>query len=219
MKHRWVWVCTALILGSSWATAAELKIGYVNAARLLDEAPQAEAATKKLKQEFAPREEGIVQKTKALEDLEAQLRRDGATMTESDRRKVDRDIVEQKRELRRLQDEFRDDLGFRRNEEVGKLQRVVKEIIESLGREEKYDLILYEGIAYASRSLDLTDGILTRLKTLAAEGGKVGASNPGSTVKPASEKSPVNKVIRPLNEGGGAGILNDSSSSKPSGAN
>ena len=153
---------------------AELKIGYVNAARLLEEAPQADAATKKLKQEFAPREESIVNKQKGLEDLEAQLRRDGPTMTENDRRKMDRDIVEQKRELRRLQDEFRDDLGFRRNEEIGKLQRVVKEIIESLGREEKFDLILYEGIAYASRTLDLTDRILERLKTLNVDVSKAG---------------------------------------------
>lgn len=170
---RWIWFFSMLI-ATSTSALAELKIGYVNAARLLEEAPQADVATKKLKQEFAPREEGIVTKQKSLEDLENQLRRDGPTMTESDRRKMDRDIVEQKRELRRLQDEFRDDLGFRRNEEIGKLQRVVKEIIESLGREEKFDLILYEGIAYASRTLDLTDRILERLKTLNIDTGKAG---------------------------------------------
>lgn len=205
--HRSIWAFTALLLVSPWAAAVELKIGYVNAARLLEEAPQADVATKKLKQEFAPREEGIVLKQKALEDLEAQLRRDGATMTEGDRRKMDRDIVEQKRELRRLQDEFRDDLGFRRNEEVGKLQRVVKEIIEALGRDEKFDLILYEGIAYASRTLDLTDGILTRLKTLAADSGKTGKAN--TSGKPADKASGV--------DGSKAG--DTSVSGKPAGAN
>ncbi len=142
---------------------AELKLGYVDAARLLEKAPQADLATKRLKEEFAPREDDILTLQKELAESEDQLRLNGALMTEEGRRKIEREVIANKRDLRRIQDEFREDLTFRRNEEIAKIQVLVRQVIEMVGKEEKYDLILYEGIAYASKHIDLTDKILDRL--------------------------------------------------------
>lgn len=169
----------ATTLPTTSAIAQELKIGYVNAARLLEEAPQAEAATAKLKQEFAPREEQIVAAQKRITEQEDKLNRDGSVMSEIQRRNSERDIVASKRELRRTQDEFRDDLNFRRNEEIGKLQQLIKGIIEELGKQGNYDLIMFEGIAFANPRIDLTDKVLEKLRT---DGGKSAA--PGKTNKP-----------------------------------
>ena len=155
--------CILIALLSTTASALELKIGYVNAARLLEEAPQAEIATKRLKKEFAPREEALVNTQKEITDLEDKLRRDGTFMSETQRRSAERDLVQQKRDARRIQDEFREDLNFRRNEELSKLQALVKEIIEVVGKDEKFDLIMYEGIAFANERVDITDKILQRL--------------------------------------------------------
>lgn len=156
-------LCGTLAIFLSAAAAAELKIGYVNAARLLEEAPQAELATKRLKQEFAPREETLVATQKEIGDAEEKLRKDADIMSEGQRRAAERDLMQQKRDARRLQDEFRDDLNFRRNEELGKLQALVKQIVESVGKDEKYDLIVFEGIAFANENVDITDKILQRL--------------------------------------------------------
>lgn len=155
--------CILIALLATTASAVELKIGYVNAARLLEEAPQAEIATKRLKKEFAPREESMISAQKEISDLEDKLRRDGTIMSESQRRTAERDLMQQKRDARRIQDEFREDLNFRRNEELSKLQALVKEIIEVVGKDEKFDLIMYEGIAYANERVDITDKILQRL--------------------------------------------------------
>lgn len=157
------WLCLLLVALPSLA-AAQMKIGYVNAARLLEEAPQAEAATQRLKKEFAPREESVVALKKELTQLEEQARRNADVMSEADRVKLERDIRDKQRELRRIQDEFREDLNLRRNDEIGKLQQLIKEIIESVAKEDQYDLVLYEGIAYASTKIDLTDKILEQLR-------------------------------------------------------
>ena len=62
MKKRLLSVLLPLgLLLIAMPVSAGLKIGYVNAARLLDEAPQAKEATSRLKQEFAPREEAMVE--------------------------------------------------------------------------------------------------------------------------------------------------------------
>ena len=95
---------------------------------------------------------------------EEKLARDGAIMSEAARRKLERDILSRKRDLRRALDELREDRTFRSNEERGKLLRYVNDAITEVGKQEKYDLILYEGIAFANPNIDLTGMILKRLQ-------------------------------------------------------
>ena len=64
-----------------------------------------------------------------------------------------------------MQEEFREDLNIRRNEEIGKLQRNLLSAIEALAKEEEYDLILYEsGAMFRSERIDITKKVLERLK-------------------------------------------------------
>jgi outer membrane protein len=174
MKRIWLLILVAML--PALPAHAELKIGYVNAARLLEEAPQAEAATQRLKKEFQPREDNLVSLKKELAQLDDQMRRNADVVSESERSKMDRDLREKQRDLRRLQDEFRDDLNFRRNEEIGKLQQLIKQIIEAAAKDEQYDLVLFDGIAFASPKIDLTDRILERLRM---EMAKAAAGRPG----------------------------------------
>jgi outer membrane protein len=151
-------------LAGASATAAELKLGYVDAARLLDEAPQAQDATNRLKDEFASREEEIALAQDKIKRLEEALQRDAAVMSEDERKKQTLDILSRKRELRRMQDEFREDVNIRRNEAIGSLQVLIKQTIEEIGGAQKFDLIFFDGIAYANSAMDITDDVLAGLK-------------------------------------------------------
>lgn len=144
--------------------AAEMRLGYVDAARLLDEAPQAKDATNRLKDEFASREEEIAVAQDKIKRLEEGLQRDGAVMNEEERKKQTLDILSRKRELRRMQDEFREDVNIRRNDAIGNLQALIKQTIEEIGSAQKFDLIFFDGIAYANSALDITDQVLDGLK-------------------------------------------------------
>ena len=149
----------------STAQAQNLKIGFVNAAKILDQAPQAVAASSRLEREFAPRKKGLDDAYKGLRRLEERMTRDGAAMSDAERRNLERDILAQQRELNRSQSEFREDLNLRRNEELGKLQRQVYETIVQLAKEQRFDLILNDGaVIYASEQVDITDEVLRRLK-------------------------------------------------------
>jgi len=148
------------------ALAADLNVGVVNAAKVIEDAPQAEAARKKLEEEFAPRDKKLVSLQKELRSLEAKLERDGPIMSESARRSLERDIISLKRDFKRGQDEFREDLNLRRNEEFGKLQKRVSEVIITIAKKGKYDLILTDGVIYASDKVDITNQIVERLKSM-----------------------------------------------------
>ncbi len=146
--------------------AADLKLGYVDAVKLFQDAPQAAQSEVMLRKEFADREKELLSLQEKIKELEDRLRRDGMVMSESARKKIDSELISLSRDARRNQEEFREDLNRRRNEEIAKVQEFIKQVIDKLGREEGFDLIFFEGIAFANPELEITSKVLTRLQTL-----------------------------------------------------
>lgn len=152
------------------AQSAEIKIAFVNSSTLLEQAPQADIAKKKLEKEFAPREKEIRDAQQTAQALETKLNRDGVTMSDSDRSKQEQELNRQLRDLQRMQSNFRDDLNLRKNEELGKLQRVVLAAIKDVAKTKGYDLVLAEGVVYAAPQVDITSDVLAKLKQDASAG-------------------------------------------------
>ena len=76
MNHKSLIIALVLtLIPLSSLNAEEVKLGYVDAGRLLEEAPQAGAASNALKQEFASREKDMVDAQKELQGLEDKLAR------------------------------------------------------------------------------------------------------------------------------------------------
>lgn len=151
-------------LFSGAVAAEEPRLGFVNTARILKEAPQAETARKKLEFEFAPRDKKIVAMQKKLKAMEDQLVKDAVVMSDAARKKLERQIISDKRDVKRSKEEFTEDLNIRRNEELNKLQKLVYDTIVALANEQKYDLILGDSVLFASKRIDVTDQVLIKLK-------------------------------------------------------
>jgi outer membrane protein len=142
--------------------AADLKIGYVNAVKVIEEAPQGEAALKKLEAEFAPRDKKIVEMQNKLKRLEQELEKNALLLKDSEHRSREFEIISLKRDLSRATQEFREDYNLRRNEELAALQKIVQKTINEIAKQENYDLIL-ESAVYAGPRADITDKILKKL--------------------------------------------------------
>lgn len=153
-----------LTLGQASAAAAEYRIAFVEVPRLLREAPQVETVRNKLKQEFSRRNDDLVAQKQQMIKLQEKLQRDGAIMSESEVKRLERDILSRQRKLKSSQNEFQEDLSLRQNEELGKLRKVIGEVIVQVAKEEKVDLVLESGVVYASDRADITDQVLARLK-------------------------------------------------------
>ena len=157
-------LAAAALLLSSAVWSAEIKIGVVNTARVLKEAPQAELARKKLESEFAPRDLKIVDMQKKIRQLEENLAKNASIMSEAKRKSLEREIISEKRDVKRNKEEFTEDLNIRRNEELNKLQKLVYDSIVNLAKELDYDIILSESVLFANKRVDLTEQVLQRLK-------------------------------------------------------
>lgn len=143
--------------------ALELKVGYVQVDKILQEAPQTAESGKKLEREFSPRSQELDRMAKQIKDLETALDKDGLTITEAERRNKERDVQNIKIEFQRKQRELREDINLRKNEELGSLQDRINKAVQSVAKAENYDLVMYSGVAYAADKIDITDKVLKLL--------------------------------------------------------
>ena len=155
--------CLRCFLSAPAGAFAEVKIGFVDVEKLSESAPQIRSAQLKMDAEFGSREKEIIALQREIESLEAALARDGAVMSDSERSKKERAILGKRREGKRVQDEFRDDINIRRNEILRKVNEEIGKAIEEYARKNGFDLILAQGVMYSSDKVDITDSILNKL--------------------------------------------------------
>lgn len=161
-----------LILGAAGVSdAADLKIGVINVAKLLDSAPQTKSALQALQDEFAPRERELVAQQQELVGQQEALQRDSAIMSEDERRSNEQSLRERQRDLARKTGQFREDANMRRNEELGRLQRLLLEEVNAFATANGFDLIIGDGVLYARGEVDITDQVLARMEAAYSAGG------------------------------------------------
>jgi outer membrane protein len=153
----------ALVGFSYGVSAAELKVGYVQVDKILQEAPQTAESGKKLEKEFSPRSLELERMSKQIKDIETALDKEALTISDSDRRNKERDAQNLKIEFQRKQRELREDINLRKNEELGSLQDRVNKAVQTVAETEGYDLVVYSGVAFASKKIDVTDKVLKLL--------------------------------------------------------
>jgi len=164
-KITFVWLYFVLALVATSINATELKIGVVNAAAVLDQSPQKAKALAILEKEFATRSKSIAKKLKNLRSKQEKLAKDGAILGADERKAKERTLLSEQRDLKRLQDEYNEDLSIRRNEELRKLEKEVAKTIIDLAKKESYDIVVYQGVIFASDKVDMTPRVIELLKS------------------------------------------------------
>jgi outer membrane protein len=150
------------VLFVTTASAQQLRIGYVNMKQVLDNAPQVIAGREKLDLEFRPRNEAIEAEEARIGGLEIRLQQ--GDLTEDARARLEREVREIRRGINRQREDLRDELSFRRTEEVQQLEAQINVAVQEIARSHGYDLILSSPVVYADAALDITELILHQLQ-------------------------------------------------------
>ena len=69
-----------------------------------------------------------------------------------------------KRNVERRKEDLRDELSFRRTEEIQRLEAQINVAVQEIARRNGFDLILSSPVIFASEQLDITDLILEQLE-------------------------------------------------------
>ncbi|MDO4642764.1 MAG: OmpH family outer membrane protein [Cardiobacteriaceae bacterium] len=148
------------------SVSADLRIGFVNFRRIMAVAPQRDEINEKLEREFGVERDALLQAQSELRALERQLE----SLPHGDAyNDFERQVVSKRRDVTRRDNDYRDNINVRRNEEMAKLQKMIGDEIISLAKEARYDIILNDiGVFYVSERADLSAAVIERLKRKAA---------------------------------------------------
>ena len=155
----------ALLFGLVFCTVAEaqqLRIGYVDMKQVLDNAPQVIAGRARLDQEFRARNDAIEMDEMRATALEARIQQ--GDMSAASRLQTERELRDLRRNITRRQEDLRDELSFRRTEEVQSLEEQINVAVQEIAERNGFDLIISSPVIYASAALDITDMILEQLE-------------------------------------------------------
>lgn len=158
------------------AAAASSFIGVVNVPLIMNDIPQAAASKEKLQKQFGPR-------AAELQKLET----DGKALQQQLPTLKGDQQVEAQRKLAQMQADYnlkaralQEDQGKAVHDEEMKLGRLVQEAIDNIAKERGLQLVIRgEAVAYATRAVDISDEVISRVSKQA------GAAAPAGSKKPA----------------------------------
>ena len=128
-------------------THSEVKIGFVQVDKILKNAPQTAASNKKLEKEFKKRTDTLKKIIKEIQKQEKDFVKNSLTLSDTEKEKTSRKLQQSKIDAQRDERELREDIDIRRREEINELQTEINKTIEKLAAEQKFDLIVYQGVA------------------------------------------------------------------------
>ncbi|MGH8279111.1 MAG: OmpH family outer membrane protein [Gammaproteobacteria bacterium] len=160
------------------AQAAEVKIGVVDMAALLQKSPQAAAATAALHRKFDARSKALQEEQDKVKNLQDQINRNGAVMSASQLQGLQTQLDNLQQDLSQKQSDFSSDFNTQRNEELRTIQQAILKAVNEYAKAQGYNLIIGEGVFYADGSVDITNQVLAQLqKNFKAGGAATGSGN------------------------------------------
>lgn len=144
-------------------------MAYVNAARLLKDAPQVEQIKARIREEFSARDKRLVEMQKQMDLLTEKLRPESRELTPEEKERLQKDLATRKLQYQRARDELEQDKQLRFSEEEERFSRIIHEVIAQVAQDRKLDLVLQGGVIWVDPRIDITEVILTRLHELSKQ--------------------------------------------------
>lgn len=144
-------------------SAQELKIGFVDLQRALNDSNSGQKAKKEFKKQVDRMQEQLKSQKNRLEGLKAELEKKALVMKEEERRELEKDYQRQLRDFERSYKDTQAELQQRDNELTAGLLQELQVVIAIFGEEQGYTIILEQAsssVLYGAPQIDLTNQII-----------------------------------------------------------
>ena len=160
------WYAVALALTVTTATsvcAQQVKIGYVDLQRALNESNAGKKAKERFKQQVDKLQTDLKKRKDELDTLKNQLDKKSAVMKDEERRNMELDYQRKLRDFERSYKDSQGELQMKDNELTAELLKELQVVIEGFGKSGDYTIILEQSnssVLYGAPQIDLTDQII-----------------------------------------------------------
>ncbi len=143
-----------------------LKIGYINIDHVVNSSPQFIDANQRVIKEFKPQEEQLLALSEDLKSLVDKLNTSKDKLSQAQIKDSIVSIKSLEKRIKAKALSLKQKLKEKNNQELGKIQALINQVIAEVAEKEKFDLILYQEVAYASDNVNITKTISQKLKKL-----------------------------------------------------
>ena len=181
------------------AAAADVKLGYVDLQRALNEVDEGKAAKALLKKDFEEKQKQLDAGKTDFEKARADFEKQQVVMSEQAKRDKASELDRRAMELQATYQKLQQDLMKREQEMTGGIFQKMSDIVREMAEADGITLVLERnaGVVYALPALDLTNELIrkynakypgTGAKKAEAAAPKKDAAKPPPAAKPASDK-------------------------------
>ena len=172
-------IAGVVLLGGSGvgaqAPSAGSRIGYIDLARVLARSSAGVAAREQLEREKAAMQKEMDGKRVELDKLREELEKKGSLMAADARRDREEAMERKRRDATRLADDFQRELARKEQVLAQKVMQDIGGVIERVGKQKGYYLVLERGragVLFSAPEADLTDEVIKAYDQESAGKGK-----------------------------------------------
>jgi len=179
MRRTLTGVLFLLLYGPMTSWAQELKLGYVDLQRALNDSEAGKKAKETFKAEVDRMEQSLERRKSEVEKLKDELEKKGLLLRDEERDTLERDYRQKLRDFERLYKDSQQELQIKDRDLTGRILEELRQVIHAMGEEGNYTVIL-EGnntvVLYGAKAIDLTD---TVIQTYNQKGTKISSKAEG----------------------------------------
>jgi outer membrane protein len=157
------------------AQAADLKIGYVDLQKALNESTAGKKAKEKFTAEVKKAESEITRKKEELERLGASLEKQGSMLKDDIRTDKEKQFIQLQKDYERKVKDYKDELQIKDAQYTRGILADLVDIIKKYGKDNSYTIIFERSetvLLYTTEALDITDKIISLYDTKGPSGKK-----------------------------------------------
>ncbi len=159
-----------MVLAAAPVHPQDLKIGFVSLGRLEQESVQGQKAIGLLKQEFAQREQEILDLQRRIKEERARFEAEKGTLPASALAEKWKPIAEMMKKSDRMVYAIQEDMRLRRRQIMVDFVRELNAAIQTVSKAQNFDLVLQEAV-FNSKRIDITDQVLAEMAKRAGAAG------------------------------------------------
>jgi outer membrane protein len=152
-----------LVLPLSSLAADSVKFGSIDLQKVLNESEAGKKAKSDLDALIKSRESTIEEKGKAIEKLKGELEKQASVLSAEAKKKKEDELEKMLREYQRLVQDSQAEVKKKEGELTDTIIKEIREIIDKIGVEEGYTLIIEKGLVlYSNKDIDITDIVMKK---------------------------------------------------------
>ena len=185
MKRLFVISAAMLLAVVTGVARAEIKLGYVDVQRALNECDAGKKAKAEFRTQIEKLESRLQKQQNEVQSLKDELEKKGMLMKEDERRNLEEQYGKKLRDFERDYKDSKDELERKDNQVTGAIVKDLARIIRTIGEREGFTMVMEKGsILWGTSGIDLTDEVI---RSYNQDGSKVGSiGNEPETEKAAA---------------------------------